>query len=326
MARIGFIGAGIVATALAVRLSERGYEILAVSSRSRASAEKLARRISNCRVAESNQEVASLTNLVFIVTSDGAIASVVDSVQWQQGQSVIHCNGAASTDLLERARSAGRRSQNLTIILALPTFFLPAAPQRLVAPLRPGLRSRRPPPLPPPRSIPVHTPLLPNPRPFPNAPRGRRKKPNLTAMISPAPALPTIAIRFRAEFPRNVGESSDYGMCATRESSHAHARVCPGAMAGGGAGGHAHCVRRRYARAMAPRPKALQEHSAMVPGSRPRAMVPEAEPLQAQGGGREPSSQGRRFARAQAGALGRNGAGRRGWGNGQEQITTPCIA
>jgi predicted short-subunit dehydrogenase-like oxidoreductase (DUF2520 family) len=107
MASIGFIGAGIVATALAVRLSERGYEILAVSSRSRDSAEKLARRISNCRVAESNQEVASLTNLVFIVTSDDAIASVVESVQWHQGQSVIHCNGAASTDLLEGARSAG---------------------------------------------------------------------------------------------------------------------------------------------------------------------------------------------------------------------------
>ena len=71
-------------------------------------------------------------------------------------------------EALERARSAGRRSQNLTIVLALPTFFLPAAPQRLVAPLRPRLRSRRPPPLPPPRSIPVHTPLLPEPPLFPN--------------------------------------------------------------------------------------------------------------------------------------------------------------
>ena len=107
MASIGFIGAGIVATALAVRLSERGYKILAVSSRSRNTAEKLARKISNCRVAESNQEVASLTDLVFIVTSDDAIASVVDSVQWHQGQSVIHCNGAASIDILKRALSAG---------------------------------------------------------------------------------------------------------------------------------------------------------------------------------------------------------------------------
>ena len=107
MASIGFIGAGTVGTALAVRLSERGYEILAVASRSRDSAEKLAHRISNCRVAESNQEVASLTDLVFIATSDDAIASVVNSVQWRQGQSVVHCNGSASIDILERARRAG---------------------------------------------------------------------------------------------------------------------------------------------------------------------------------------------------------------------------
>ncbi len=107
MRSIGFIGAGTVATALAVRLSERGYNIRAVSSRSRESAEKLARRISNCRAAESNQNVASLTDLVFIAPPDDVIASVVDSVAWRQEQSVIHCNGAASLDILERARIAG---------------------------------------------------------------------------------------------------------------------------------------------------------------------------------------------------------------------------
>jgi predicted short-subunit dehydrogenase-like oxidoreductase (DUF2520 family) len=107
MASIGFIGAGIVGTALAVRLSERGYDILAVASRSRDSAEKLASKIPNCHVAESNQEVASLTDLVFITTPDDAIVSVVNSVQWRQGQSVVHCNGSASIDILGKARRAG---------------------------------------------------------------------------------------------------------------------------------------------------------------------------------------------------------------------------
>jgi predicted short-subunit dehydrogenase-like oxidoreductase (DUF2520 family) len=107
MLRIGFIGAGIMGTALAVRLSERGYQILAVASRSRESAERLARRIVHCHVAENNQEVSSLTDLVFIATPDDAISSAVNSVQWRQGQSVVHCNGAASTDILERARRAG---------------------------------------------------------------------------------------------------------------------------------------------------------------------------------------------------------------------------
>ena len=107
MVNIGFIGAGTVGTALAVRLSERGYPILAVASRSRGSAEKFAGRISGCRVAESNQEVAALTDLIFITTSDDAIASVVNAVKWRQGQSVVHCNGSASTDILEGARRAG---------------------------------------------------------------------------------------------------------------------------------------------------------------------------------------------------------------------------
>jgi predicted short-subunit dehydrogenase-like oxidoreductase (DUF2520 family) len=107
MTRIGFIGAGTVGTALAVRLSERGYPIIAVSSRSRSSAEKLAARITNCRAVEDGQEVASLADLIFITTPDDAIVPVVSAVNWRKGQSVVHCNGAASNDILERARSAG---------------------------------------------------------------------------------------------------------------------------------------------------------------------------------------------------------------------------
>ncbi len=104
---IGFIGAGTVGTALAVGLAERGYAVVAVASRSRTSAERLALRISDCRVAESSQEVASYADLLFITTSDDAIESVVNAVQWRRGQSVVHCNGAASTGILEKARQDG---------------------------------------------------------------------------------------------------------------------------------------------------------------------------------------------------------------------------
>ena len=107
MTQIGFVGAGTVGTALAVRLAEQGYGVVAVSSRNRASAEKLAGRIVHCRVAEKNQEVAALADLVFITTPDDAIASVVNAMQWRPGQMVVHCNGSASTDILENARRAG---------------------------------------------------------------------------------------------------------------------------------------------------------------------------------------------------------------------------
>ena len=40
MLKLGFIGAGTVGTALAVRLNAQGYQIVAVASRSRTSAER----------------------------------------------------------------------------------------------------------------------------------------------------------------------------------------------------------------------------------------------------------------------------------------------
>ena len=104
--KIGFVGAGVVATALAVALSRRGYDIPVVASRHRDSAARLAARLPAC-VPESAQAVADLADLVFITTPDDAIAGVADEVRWRPGQAVIHCSGAASTEILWPARAAG---------------------------------------------------------------------------------------------------------------------------------------------------------------------------------------------------------------------------
>jgi predicted short-subunit dehydrogenase-like oxidoreductase (DUF2520 family) len=106
MLKLGFIGAGTVGTALAVRLSSRGYPIVAVSSRSRTSAENLARAVNSCRVFD-NQGVADNAQLVFVTTPDDFIASVVSQIRWHPGQSVVHCSGAASTDILQPAKELG---------------------------------------------------------------------------------------------------------------------------------------------------------------------------------------------------------------------------
>jgi len=107
MIKSGFIGAGTVATALAVALSHKGYPVVAISSRSRQSADKLARLIDGCHPCNSNQEVADKAELVFITTPDDVIASVVTEIKWRPGQSVAHCSGADSTDILAPAREAG---------------------------------------------------------------------------------------------------------------------------------------------------------------------------------------------------------------------------
>jgi len=107
MLKLGFIGAGTVGTALATRLSGRGYPVVCVSSRSQSSAQKLARLVRGCNALESSQAVADNAELVFITTPDGVISQVAAEVTWRPGQSVVHCSGALATDILEPARKLG---------------------------------------------------------------------------------------------------------------------------------------------------------------------------------------------------------------------------
>jgi len=116
---IGFIGAGTTGTALAVRLAQHGYLVTAVSSRSLTSAEKLAGRISGCKVYSGAQEVADISKLVFITTPDDTISKVAAEVQWHKGQSVVHCSGAHSVDILE---SSKQREANTGCFHPLQTF------------------------------------------------------------------------------------------------------------------------------------------------------------------------------------------------------------
>jgi predicted short-subunit dehydrogenase-like oxidoreductase (DUF2520 family) len=107
MVKTGFIGAGTTGTALAVRLSQKGCPVVAVSSRTLSSAQKLAGLVSNCQVCHTAQEVAEAAELVFITTPDDVITQVCGEVQWHEGQSVVHCSGAHSVDILEPAKKLG---------------------------------------------------------------------------------------------------------------------------------------------------------------------------------------------------------------------------
>ena len=110
MLKLGFIGAGTVGTALAVRLSQKGYPVVAAFSRRQTSAENLARAAGNCQVLDNAQGVSDTADLVFITTPDGAIPQVASQLQWHPEQSVVHCSGADSTDVLETARKMGTKA------------------------------------------------------------------------------------------------------------------------------------------------------------------------------------------------------------------------
>ena len=60
MLKLGFIGAGKVGTALATLLNNKGYHVVAVSSRSLSSAENLAKSVDDCKVYNDNQRVADI--------------------------------------------------------------------------------------------------------------------------------------------------------------------------------------------------------------------------------------------------------------------------
>lgn len=103
---IAFIGAGRVAGMLARAFADLGYPVPAVASRSPESAERVASLVPGCR-ALSLQEAADAAEVVFITTSDGAVADVAASVAWRAGQGVVHCSGALTCGPLASARAAG---------------------------------------------------------------------------------------------------------------------------------------------------------------------------------------------------------------------------
>ena len=107
MLKLGFIGAGTIGTALGIQLSNKGYPVVAVSSRRHTSARNLAQAISGCSPVDGNQEVADRAELIFITTPDDAISPVASQIEWHKGQRVVHCSGADSTDILEPAKKSG---------------------------------------------------------------------------------------------------------------------------------------------------------------------------------------------------------------------------
>lgn len=110
MLSIGFIGAGTTGTALALCLHKQGYKINAVYSRTQASAERLASKISGCEVKQSAQDVLNNCKMIFITTSDDAISNVCQSLKWRDGQYAVHCSGAHSTEVLQHAVKMGAKA------------------------------------------------------------------------------------------------------------------------------------------------------------------------------------------------------------------------
>ena len=106
--RLGFIGAGTVATALACGLHGKGYHSggrcqpqLYVGAKTGGVYPWSASHVRD------KQQVVDIADLIFITTPDDAIAQVAGELKWQAGKSAVHCSGADSCELLQKAASDG---------------------------------------------------------------------------------------------------------------------------------------------------------------------------------------------------------------------------
>ena len=107
MRKLGFIGAGTVGTAMAVRLSQKGYPVIAVYDVNPAAAKRFAEAVKSCQVYAKAQDVADKAEHVFITTADDFIPQVAAEVCWHEGQIVSHCSGASSAEVLEPVKKFG---------------------------------------------------------------------------------------------------------------------------------------------------------------------------------------------------------------------------
>ncbi len=104
---IGFIGAGVVGGGLARAFSEAGYLVTAVHSRTPEHRETLAEALPKAAAFSRAADAVAACDVIFLTVPDDAVGPVVESIPWRAGDSVVHCNGARSIDLLETARIAG---------------------------------------------------------------------------------------------------------------------------------------------------------------------------------------------------------------------------
>jgi len=101
--KITLIGAGNLATHLGLRLSETGFEIAQVFSRTKRSAKSLAKKL-NCKFTTDLKEIDTQSDLYILAVSDGAITEVATKLSRKktlQKKLIVHTSGATPALVLQ---------------------------------------------------------------------------------------------------------------------------------------------------------------------------------------------------------------------------------
>lgn len=109
---VGFIGAGKVGTALAALLHTRGINVVAVSGRTLTDSRRMALSARlDANAAKDRAGALAVSDLVFLTVHDDDIQPLCEEIAaeggWREGQGIVHCSGALSSDVLQSARKMG---------------------------------------------------------------------------------------------------------------------------------------------------------------------------------------------------------------------------
>jgi len=118
---LAIIGAGRVGSTLAQTLHWRGYTVTAVYSRTPASAQRLADKLTT-RVAASAADAATNAQLTFLTVPDDAIVPVCEALSRGvdlRGRAVVHTSGVTSVSTLAAARVSGALTGGLHPMLPI---------------------------------------------------------------------------------------------------------------------------------------------------------------------------------------------------------------
>jgi len=108
---IAIVGCGKVGTALAKFLSEAGYGISGLASKSFSSAKRLADLTGAGRFTTIPWEITKKADIVFLTTPDSEISDTCSNIAFNEGfkrdSVVLHCSGALPSTILSSAKSCG---------------------------------------------------------------------------------------------------------------------------------------------------------------------------------------------------------------------------
>jgi len=111
MKTVAIIGAGRIGASLGYALSQKGYIISAISTRSRNSAEESARLIGQGSALTDNGQAARSAQIIVVSVPDNDIPGVVAELKSQkidwEGKLVFHCSGLHPSRLLYSLESKG---------------------------------------------------------------------------------------------------------------------------------------------------------------------------------------------------------------------------